>query len=154
MESLHIFWYTGEIGKGLEIDKGGGRASDFCIEWDLQQPLHLSEIGAKLVVRTVSSGGIRKDLLQGKKVTVRSRVGGERCQFGGAKQRRTLKNILRERGVPPWERGQIPLVFVGNELVQVVGHFICAPYSADNQSDMGENRDLEGEGLLIESVPE
>lgn len=143
-----------ETGKSLEADGGNGKVLNFFMEWDLQQPLYIPETGIRLVARTVSGVGIRKDLLQGKKVTVRSRVGGERCHSGGSRQRRTLKNLLRERGIPPWERGRIPLIFVGDNLAQVVGHFICDPYSADKRSDGKKSGNGDGVGLLIESMAE
>ncbi|OQX03010.1 MAG: hypothetical protein BWK73_40830, partial [Thiothrix lacustris] len=33
----------------------------------------------------------------------------------------SLKHLLQEWGVPPWERERLPLVYVGERLVWVVG---------------------------------
>jgi tRNA(Ile)-lysidine synthase len=54
-------------------------------------------------------------------VTVRLRRGGERLRTDPGRPRRTLKNLLRERGMPPWVRERLPLVFCGEELVSVPG---------------------------------
>ena len=111
------------------------------VVWDWSSPLLLTEESLLQASREVG-GGVSMASLQGKKVTVGWRAGGERCQPLGGKQRRTLKNLLREQGIPPWEREQIPLVFVEDELAQVVGYFICKPF----QAKTGEN------GVKIEVV--
>ena len=35
--------------------------------------------------------------------------------------RRTLKNLLREAAIPPWQREMLPLVYVGTELAWAAG---------------------------------
>ncbi len=54
-------------------------------------------------------------------ITVRKRQGGEKCQPAGKLHHRTLKNLLREAEIPPWERREVLLIFAGETLVQVVG---------------------------------
>ncbi len=54
-------------------------------------------------------------------VRVRSRAGGERFQVASDRPRRALKSVLREAGIPPWERGGLPLVFCGDALAAVAG---------------------------------
>lgn len=100
--------------------------------WDWREPLRLTQ---QWVLRAEQTEGVGLSLsaLQGRPLTVRWRCGGERCQPAGSTHRRTLKNILRERKVPPWERSQIPLLFIGDELVEVVGHFICEGFAATAQ---------------------
>ncbi len=98
-------------------------------EWDLQQPLALTE-NRKLVAAPVQGAGLSAASLKDRSVTIRWRSGGERCCVAGGKQRRTLKNLLREAGIPPWEREQIPLLYIGDELAAVVGYFICEPFAA------------------------
>ncbi|HYM86065.1 MAG TPA: tRNA lysidine(34) synthetase TilS, partial [Pseudoxanthomonas sp.] len=49
-----------------------------------------------------------------------ARQGGERMTLPGRTQSRTLKNLLQQLGVPPWEREVLPLLSdVGGELVAV-----------------------------------
>ncbi len=63
-------------------------------------------------------------------MTIRFRQGGERCQLVGREHHHTLKGLLQTAGVPPWQRDRIPLIYVGDQLAVVVGHFICAPFQA------------------------
>ncbi|HET8731197.1 MAG TPA: tRNA lysidine(34) synthetase TilS [Moraxellaceae bacterium] len=50
---------------------------------------------------------------------VRFRRGGERLRAAPDSHSRELKTWLQEQGIPPWERSELPLVFVGDELVAV-----------------------------------
>ncbi len=50
---------------------------------------------------------------------VRFRRGGERFKPAGAAHHRTLKAWLRERGVVPWLRDRVPLLYRGDHLVAV-----------------------------------
>ncbi len=138
----------------LVMDEERYNFPDVCVEWDLLHPMVIPELGVKLVGRRIAGDGIREELLQGRRVTVRSRVGGERCYSGGSKQRRTLKNLLRERAVPPWKRNRIPLVFVDDELAQVVGEFVCDTFAAGDLSDEQKDAQNVKVGLLIEVVPQ
>ncbi len=68
-------------------------------------------------------------------VTVRVRRGGERLRPDSRRPRRTLKNLFQERGIPPWRRDRLPLVYCGEELVSVPGigeacEFRAAPAEA------------------------
>jgi tRNA(Ile)-lysidine synthase len=52
---------------------------------------------------------------------VRSRHPGDRLRPFGATQERRVKGLLLEAGLPRWERGRVPLVQAGPELVWVGG---------------------------------
>ena len=39
---------------------------------------------------------------------------------------------MQEWGIPPWLRERIPLIFVDDEIAQVVGYCLCEPFQADN----------------------
>jgi len=54
------------------------------------------------------------------KVSVRFRSGGERLCPAGRQGSHPLKKLFQEWGVPPWLRGQIPLIYVEEELVEVI----------------------------------
>lgn len=55
-------------------------------------------------------------------VTVRYRQGGERCRLPKRDGSLSLKNLFQEWEVPPWLRERVPLVYVNDELVWVVGY--------------------------------
>jgi tRNA(Ile)-lysidine synthase len=57
------------------------------------------------------------------------RTGGERLRLRSSGPSRTLKNLLQERGVPPWQRDVLPLLFHGERLVWVPGVGIEADYA-------------------------
>lgn len=54
-------------------------------------------------------------------LTIRWRRGGERLLPPGSTHHRELRLLFQELGVPPWERGRIPLIFLGERLVLVPG---------------------------------
>ncbi|SEK82270.1 tRNA(Ile)-lysidine synthase [Colwellia chukchiensis] len=41
---------------------------------------------------------------------------------------RSLKKVLQELAIPPWQRKRLPLLFYDNQLVAVIGHFVCKGY--------------------------
>ena len=63
-------------------------------------------------------------------VDVRFRRGGERCRPAGRGVTKPLKDLFRELGIPPWERGRRPLVFAGDCLAAAPGLFVCDPFAA------------------------
>jgi len=58
-------------------------------------------------------------------ITVRFRTGGERVRPGGSRHHRTLKNLMQQWQVPPWLRDRIPLIYQGDEIIEVVGYCAC-----------------------------
>jgi len=52
-------------------------------------------------------------------LTVRNRRGGEKWQT--ARHHVSVKNLLQERHVPPWQRSRLALVFCGDELIDICG---------------------------------
>lgn len=53
---------------------------------------------------------------------VRFRSQGERFHAAGRVGSHPLKKLFQEWGVPPWQRASIPLIYVQDELVAVVGY--------------------------------
>lgn len=83
------------------------------------------ELGYKIICRQGAGRGIAQSALKGAECTVRPRIGGECCRAAGALHRRALKKILAERGIPPWQRSRLPLVFIGERLAAIPGLFVC-----------------------------
>lgn len=89
-------------------------------DWDSAKPLLLQDIG--LLQTNVSGGeGI-------KQVIVRTRLGGEMLDLPH-RGSHALKNLFQEWGVPPWQRSRIPLVFVAEKLIGVVGYYLAEGYA-------------------------
>ena len=89
--------------------------------------------GADRVTFTPTTGaGINRHRLSGAPLRITSRQGGERLQPDPRRPLRTLKNLLQEAAVPPWERFRLPLLWSGEHLVWVAGigvdaAFACPP---------------------------
>ena len=62
--------------------------------------------------------GLSKKLFD-KGLTVKKRTGGEKIIPYNQPHRKELKKLLQERGIVPWMRNQLPLVYSGKELVAV-----------------------------------
>lgn len=96
--------------------------------WAPPEPLSLP-LG-RLRAEPVLGGGLSRRRLQGQRITVRTRVGGERLRPVGRAHRKSLKKLLQEVGVPPWERAGLPLVYVGEELAAVADLWVVEGFQA------------------------
>jgi tRNA(Ile)-lysidine synthase len=103
------------------VEKFAGRT------WNGERSLPLPALGGELRFRRARGKGIA---LAHQPLDVRLRSGGERLQLDARRPRRTLKNLFQEAGIPPWERGRLPLLFSGDELVWVPGIGIDARFQA------------------------
>ncbi|MGB5081060.1 MAG: tRNA lysidine(34) synthetase TilS [Burkholderiales bacterium] len=94
---------------------------DFSETWDGANAVPLLALGGALKFKPEEGRGLSVAKLRSAPVTLRLRRGGERLRLDPRRPRRTLKNLFQERGVPPWRRDRVPLVFCGGELVAVPG---------------------------------
>lgn len=97
--------------------------------WNLRQTLILPGVG-QLSAEPVMGSGLMIPADQS--VIVRFRRGGERFHPLGRCGSHPLKKLLQEWQVPPWWRDRIPLIYVKDQLVAVVGYAIAAQYSAND----------------------
>jgi tRNA(Ile)-lysidine synthase len=87
--------------------------------WDTRQPLVIASLGRTLVA----------EVGYPETVTVRFRQGGESVYLPQRGGHHSLKHLLQEWGVPPWERERLPLVYVGERLI---GLHPCFELQTDN----------------------
>jgi tRNA(Ile)-lysidine synthase len=66
----------------------------------------------------------------GPALAVRFRAGGEQLRPDGSAHTRDLKKLLQERGVVPWMRERIPLLYADDTLVAVAGFWVAAGFAA------------------------
>ena len=85
--------------------------------WRGEKKMALPELGGVLTLARATGAGISLSRLGGGVVTIRLRRGGERLQPNCRRPRRSLKNLLQEARMPPWQREYIPLIFCGGKLV-------------------------------------
>jgi tRNA(Ile)-lysidine synthase len=94
---------------------------NLCEVWDGANALPMLSLDGVLKFKPEEGRGLSLAKLRAGRVTVRLRHGGERLRLDARRPRRTLKNLFQERGVPPWRRDRLPLVYCGDELVSVPG---------------------------------
>lgn len=93
--------------------------STVCIPWRLGEPLELIELGLRLSAVRGRGRGVRAEAFPDGCAQVRFRRGGERLRPAGCAHQRALKSLFQERGVTPWQRARIPLLYVGDQLAAV-----------------------------------
>jgi tRNA(Ile)-lysidine synthase len=107
----------------------------FSRRWRGERRISLPALGGTLVMARARSVGISLARLTGHPVTIRVRRGGERLQLDRARPRRSLKNLLQESRIPPWERARLPLLFCGDALVWAAGIGVdCAFQASRNEA--------------------
>jgi tRNA(Ile)-lysidine synthase len=79
--------------------------------------------------------GIGRALVDAGEFFLTRRHGGERLQPDAGRPRRSLRNLLQEAAIPPWERARLPFLWSGGRLVWIGGFgvdaaFACAPGEA------------------------
>lgn len=107
----------------------------WSIPWCGETVLPLPQGCGVLHLVTGIGTGISTAMLQQGLVTIRCRVGGEQLRTDAARPRRTLKNLLQEAGVPPWQRARMPLLFCGEMLIWAPGIGIATGYAASENED-------------------
>lgn len=78
-------------------------ATGWWLPWSGEESLALPD-GRRMRFEPVAGAGLSRERLLAAGVHARPRQGGERLRPAPARPRRTLKNLLREAGIPPWER--------------------------------------------------
>lgn len=92
----------------------------------------LAWAGGMLRFSEQRGAGLSRAQLAAGDLRIVRRSGGERLQLDARRPRRTLRNLLQESAIPPWERERLPFLWCGGELVWigVLGadcRYACAP---------------------------
>ncbi len=104
--------------------------SGVVLSWDMRSGLNLPSGGGSLEIDTSRTGGFDRNVCRRAKVTVRFRQGGEYCLPVGHRQRKSLKKLFQEAGIPPWQRERLPLVYFDDQLAAIADLWICQPFQA------------------------
>lgn len=92
------------------------------------QPAQVNLAGG--VLRPVAGGLL---LQPGDELRVTVRQGSERCRPEGRAHSQSLKKLLQEYKVPPWQRATLPLFWLNGELAMVADLWICQGFAAPTQ---------------------
>jgi tRNA(Ile)-lysidine synthase len=91
------------------------------VRWQGEAALWVPAAGVEVNMTPMAGAGLRRAALQGCVVTLGVRAGGERIQLTPGGPHRSLKNLLQERAVPPWQRVCLPLLWCDGRLAWVHG---------------------------------
>ena len=100
------------------------------VTWHGEHEVELPQMGGVLKLTRTRGAGLSAAQLESKIVTIRARNGGERLQTDARRPRRTVKNLLQEARVPPWQRDRLPFIYCGETLVCVPGVGVDARFQA------------------------
>ncbi|OOZ41197.1 tRNA lysidine(34) synthetase TilS [Solemya pervernicosa gill symbiont] len=98
--------------------------------WHQESVIELPQSLGTLQIQKVTGEGVAVAHLERCELSVSFRRGGEYCKISGHAHHRKLKQLLQELGVPPWQRGRIPLIYLDNELAAIGDRWICEPFQA------------------------
>lgn len=99
------------------------------LSWTGQSRIDLPD-GSELIFEKHIGQGLAIERLGIDKLRIASRDGGERFRPDANRPTRTLKHLLQEANIPPWERTKLPLIYSQDELVVVPGIGIAAGLEA------------------------
>jgi len=99
-------------------------------EWDGKRDWHLPELGGTLRLARRRGAGLSAARVIERGLTVRLRQGGEKLRVQAHGPTRSLKNLLQESRMPPWERERLPLVYCADTLVAVPGLGVASGWQA------------------------
>ena len=96
-------------------------------EWAGEAVLRWGEGRVRFV--NVEQGGVALSLLSSAVVRLTCRQGGETIRLSQGRPRRPLRKLLQESAIPPWERGHLPCLWIGDELLWVGGIGVDAKFA-------------------------
>ena len=96
-------------------------------KWNTNNPLELPT--GTLSMQLSLGKGISTQLTE-PGISIKGRIGGERCKPEGRSKSQKLKKLFQEYRVPPWVRDRIPLVYVGDQLAAVSDLWVCEEFVA------------------------
>jgi len=98
--------------------------------WSATESFELHETKVRLQVKPCVSQGLRKSALQGEVISIRSRQGGEHIRSPHAQHRTVVKKLYQARGIPPWIRERLPLLYIGDQLAAIPGIAVDDAFAA------------------------
>ena len=112
--------------------------------WDGEQPLYLETLDIELYLEQSLGSGIQREAVA-RGLTIRFRQGGEQIRPRGRQHTHSLKKLMQEAGIPPWQRSRIPLIYIDHELACVCGYWVADAFAV--------NEDQQGWRPVCHSMP-
>jgi tRNA(Ile)-lysidine synthase len=111
------------------VPKSGAAPVFPSLTWQGEASIEVPGLGT-LTMHHTRGEGLSAARLAHAAVTIRSRTGGERLQPHPGRPRRTVKNLLQEAGLAPWERERLPYIYCGERLACVPGIAVDCGFGA------------------------
>lgn len=105
-------------------------ATQTRVRWRGEPVLPLEHAGWEIAFNRVHGAGLSLAKLNAAQVELGVREGGERIRLQQNSAHRSLKNLLQEAGMPPWQRACVPLLWCDDQLVWADGIGFDADYLA------------------------
>ncbi|MFH1604122.1 MAG: tRNA lysidine(34) synthetase TilS, partial [Pseudomonadota bacterium] len=99
-------------------------------DWDGKHQWFLPELGGILHFARRPAAGLDCASIGARRLSVRLRQGGEKLRLQPGGSTRSLKNLLQEARMPPWERERLPLIYCADTLVAVPGLGVASGWQA------------------------
>ena len=119
-----LYRHDGEL---FAVRKGVSDAPDPITFTASDRSVEMRPGNGALLLSSLSGNGISKRLQH---FAVRYRIGGETLKLPG-RPTKSLKDLLHESGVPPWQRQRVPLIYAEAELVCVPGIGVAESHQAE-----------------------
>ncbi len=100
------------------------------VVWRGETRVQLAQAACEVAMTPVVGAGLSLEKLRAARVELGVRQGGETMRIVAHGPHRSLKNLLQEAQIPPWQRGCLPLIWCGAELVWVAGIGFDPGYAA------------------------
>jgi tRNA(Ile)-lysidine synthase len=111
------------------VHKNQNKEKNYEIVWAGESEILLPN-GSKLKFKKIKGKGISLEKIKDKKIIISNRKGGEFFKPDSKRPTKKLKQILQESDLPPWERENLPLIFIGAELASVPNFGIDIKFQA------------------------
>lgn len=108
------------------------------VQTEQKWPAELKEItlanGNRLAI-TESKTGIPQAIWNEGNVSVKYRQGSETIKLPGRIGHHSLKKLFQEQSIPPWARNQIPLIYLGQQLIAIADLWISDSVYSEEKED-------------------
>lgn len=91
------------------------------VRWQGEATIWVPAAGVGVRLDRVIGAGLRQTVLTAGAVTFGVREGGESLRLHSGGPRRSLKNLLQEHAIPPWQRERLPLMWCDGRLAWAAG---------------------------------
>lgn len=91
------------------------------VRWKGEAVVWVPAAGVNVHLDAVTGSGLKRAVLAASEVTFGVRQGGERLRLHPGGPHRSLKNLLQERAIPPWQRARLPLMWCDGRLAWAEG---------------------------------